>query len=122
MSFFWRLLRLAYLCIMARTDMQQLRCDICSIVGQIPRGRVLTYGDVARLAGYPNLSRQVGQLLATMPSSLHVPCHRVVNAAGRLAPHWPEQQTLLEAEGVKVEGCKDGSAKIRLKDYRWTIL
>lgn len=101
--------------------MQQLRSDISNIVAQIPRGHVLTYGDIARLAGCPHLSRQVGHLLSTMPSSLHLPCHRVVNAAGRLAPHWPEQRQLLEAEGVTVENGKDGIARIRLKEYRWAI-
>lgn len=106
---------------MARIDMQQLRYDIYIIVGQIPRGRVLTYGDIARLAGCPNLSRQVGHMLSTVPSYLHLPCHRVVNAAGRLAPHWPEQQRLLEAEGVTVETGKDGTPRIRVKDYRWMI-
>lgn len=106
---------------MAKTDMQQLRSDIYNIVGQIPCGRVLTYGDIARLAGYPRLSRQVGHLLSTVSPSLHLPCHRVVNAAGRLAPHWPEQQRLLEAEGVKVEPGKDGTARVRLKAYRWAL-
>lgn len=102
--------------------MQQLRSDVYNIVGQIPYGHVLTYGDIARLAGYPHLSRQVGHLLSTVPSSLHLPCHRVVNAAGRLAPHWPEQQPLLEAEGVTVESGKDGTARICLNRYRWGII
>ena len=101
--------------------MQQLRSDISNIIAQIPCGHVLTYGDIARLAGCPHLSRQVGHLLSTMPPSLHLPCHRVVNAAGRLAPHWPEQRQLLEAEGVTVETGKDGIARIRLKEYRWAI-
>ena len=106
---------------MAKSDVKQLKGDVYNIVRQIPRGQVLTYGDIARLAGHPHLSRLVGHLLSTVPSSLHLPCHRVVNAMGRLAPNWPEQQKLLEAEGVTVEAGKNGTARIRLKDYRWTI-
>ena len=107
---------------MEKNGTQQLRCDIYSIVSQIPFGKVLTYGDIAKLAGRPTLSRQVGHLLSVVPSSLHLPCHRVVNANGRLAPHWPEQRRLLEAEGVAVSSGKDGTAKIRLKAYHWAVM
>ena len=113
---------MVYLCNMARIDMQQLATDVYNIVGQIPRGWVLTYGDVARLAGYPNHSRLVGHLLSVVPSSLHLPCHRVVNARGRLAPNWPEQRQLLEREGVAVMTDSIGEARIRLKDYRWEVM
>jgi len=101
---------------------QQLREEVYNIVAQIPRGRVLTYGDVARLSGYPNHSRLVGRLLSAVPSTLHLPCHRVVNASGRLAPHWPEQQERLEAEGVEVKCGKDNTAKVNLKEYHWKVL
>lgn len=107
---------------MAKKDTQQLKTDVYNIVAQIPRGKVLTYGDIARLSGHPNLSRLVGHVLATVPSSLHLPCHRVVNASGRLAPHWPEQRQLLEAEGVVVKTNKVGVAAISLPRYRWTCI
>jgi methylated-DNA-protein-cysteine methyltransferase-like protein len=113
---------MVYLCNMARTDTQQLATDVYNIVGQIPRGRVLTYGDIARLAGCPNHSRLVGHLLSVVPSSLRLPCHRVVNASGRLAPNWPEQRLLLEREGVAVKTDNHGVARIRLKDYRWEVM
>ena len=105
---------------MAKKDTQQLKTDVYNIVAQIPRGKVVTYGDIARLSGHPNLSRLVGHVLATVPSSLHLPCHCVVNASGRLAPHWPEQRQLLEAEGVVVKTNKAGVAAISLPRYRWT--
>ncbi len=107
---------------MAKNDSQQLRSDVYNIVGQIPCGRVLTYGDIARLTGHPNLSRQVGHLLSSVPPSLHLPCHRVVNAKGRLAPHWPDQQRLLKAEGVVVKRGKNGTEEINLKKYRWDVI
>lgn len=42
----------------------------------------------------------MGKVLSNAALYGDYPCHRVVNRAGRTAPHWPEQQTLLEAEGV----------------------
>ena len=72
--------------------------EVCDIVAAIPAGRVATYGTIARLAGFPDHARHVGRVLAS--ASDGVPCHRVVNAAGRTAPGWSEQRALLEAEGV----------------------
>ena len=71
---------------------------VYEMVSQIPLGRVATYGQLAFLAGFPRRARMAGRALSFAPPGL--PCHRVVNRAGRTAPHWPEQQTLLEAEGV----------------------
>ena len=78
-----------------------LREVVYEIVAQIPQGRVLTYGAIARLAGYPNHSRLVGRVMRGAPDG-QLPCHRVVSASGRLAPHFPTQASLLAAEGVKL--------------------
>ena len=93
---------------------------VYTMVSKIPRGRVATYGQIARLAGNPRASRIVGCALHTCPASSGIPCHRVVNREGRLAPAdafgGPEvHRSLLEAEGVPVsgEGCVD------LKNYCW---
>lgn len=83
---------------------------VYDIVKEIPAGNVVTYGQIARLAGYPQASRRVGQALFHAPDERRLPCHRVVNSSGRLAPGWyEEQRRLLEAEGVafKKNGCVD---------------
>ena len=93
---------------MDRIDAQQLKADVYNIVGQIPFGRVLTYGDIARLAGYPNLSRMVGHILSTVPPSLRLPCHRVVNASGLSSnSYWKPKEYL------------SGRAKTARLRYRW---
>ena len=81
--------------------------EVYDIVAQIPAGRVATYGQLARLVGMPGYARRVGRALAAAPKGL--PCHRVVNAAGRTAPGWTQQRELLEAEGVRFRpgGCVD---------------
>lgn len=66
-------------------------------------GEVVSYGDVAEIAGYPRRARAVGRLLAT--TEVEVPWWRVVRADGRLATEPPgEQAALLRAEGVTVRG------------------
>ncbi len=81
--------------------------EVYDVVAQIPAGRVATYGQLARLVGMPGYARRAGRALASAPEGL--PCHRVVNAAGRTAPGWTEQRELLEAEGVRFRpnGCAD---------------
>jgi len=66
-------------------------------------GEVVSYGDVAEIAGYPRRARAVGRLLAT--TDVEVPWWRVVRADGRLATEPSgEQAALLRAEGVTVRG------------------
>jgi methylated-DNA-protein-cysteine methyltransferase related protein len=77
------------------------------VVCAIPRGRVSTYGAVARAAGLPGRARQAGYALKVAPRALHLPWHRVVATGGRIA--FPagsaahrEQARRLRAEGVAV--------------------
>lgn len=77
---------------------------VWALVKKVPVGKVTTYGAIARVLGNPRLSRQVGWALHANFSS-DVPCHRVVNRDGRLAPNFAfdgaaEQRRRLEVEGV----------------------
>lgn len=94
--------------------------EVYNIVRQIPEGRVASYGQIALLAGNPRASRAVGYALHSNPLPGVIPCHRVVNRAGRLAPAFAfggqdEQRRLLEAEGVAVSD--DGFVSMEL--YGW---
>lgn len=78
---------------------------IYEAVKLIPCGRVMSYGQVARLAGNPRGARAVGFALHRNPQPGVIPCHRVVFRDGSLAPGFAfggpdEQRRLLEAEGV----------------------
>lgn len=88
-------------------------------VREIPRGKVATYSDIARISGVGS-PRLVGSCLHVNPYPQSVPCHRVVNAAGRLAPTFAfggaeKQREMLEEEGVKF--LKD---LVDLSQSRWT--
>lgn len=75
--------------------------EILSVVEEIPEGKVASYGQIARLIGRDNNARLVGKVLSQADVYGEYPCHRVVNHAGRLAPHFREQRELLLAEKVK---------------------
>ena len=89
--------------------------EVLSVVGEIPYGRVATYGQIAELIGREKNARLVGKILSCAELYGEYPCHRVVNTAGRTAPGFSEQRERLEAEGVKFKpnGCVD------MKNYRW---
>lgn len=93
----------------------ELIYEILSAVEEIPEGKVASYGQIARLIGREKNSRLVGKVLSMAEYYGKYLCHRVVNSAGRLAPGFDEQRSLLENEGVefKENGCVD------MKKYGW---
>lgn len=88
---------------------------VLSAVEEIPEGKVATYGQIARLIGYPKNARLVARVLSHAEYYGDYPCHRVVNASGRLAPGWAAQATLLQTEGVALID----ATHVSLKLYRW---
>ena len=81
---------------------------IYEVVKQIPCGKVATYGQVAMIAGNPRWARVVGYALHNNPDPSIIPCHRVVNREGRVAPGYAFggsgiQKDLLEKEGIVFE-------------------
>lgn len=58
--------------------------EVYAVVRDIPAGKVISYGEIAALLGKPQCSRMVGRSLKQVPLDLNLPCHRVVNAQGRL--------------------------------------
>src|SRR5215470_8695496 len=92
------------------------------LVSQIPKGKVVTYGQVATLLGAPRAARAVGTALRYLPRPLSrtVPWQRVINAAGGISlrgdvVRTEEQRWLLENEGIEF----DRHGKVNLKKYRW---
>lgn len=82
-----------------RYDREDFRRQVYQVVRAIPRGRVLSYGGIARLIGHPSHARAVGTALKNAPEG--IPCHRVVDSRGRIVPGWAHQRELLEGEGVR---------------------
>lgn len=103
---------------MARVSSYQRYYDV---VRRVPRGRVTTYGTVAREAGLPGRARQVGYAMAALGDGHDVPWHRVINAKGEISPRAGGspfasiQRSLLEAEGVAF----DARGRIDLERFGW---
>ena len=80
---------------------------IYEAVKKIPRGKVATYGQVAKMAGNKKMARAVGNALHKNPDPEKIPCDRVVNAKGELAGEFAfggegAQAKLLQADGIVV--------------------
>jgi len=79
--------------------------DVWAALRRVPRGRVVTYGELAALAGRPRAARAVGAACGSNPVPLLVPCHRVVAAGpsiGGFGGHLDLKRALLEREGSVV--------------------
>ena len=93
---------------------------VYKVVSQIPCGKVATYGQIATLLGQPQSARIVGFAMKAAPEELKLPCHRVVNKLGELAPdhafgHKIIQRTILKSEGVTF--ISDG--RINMEKHLW---
>lgn len=79
---------------------------VIQIILSIPPGKVMTYGQIAGLAGSPRAARQVVRILHSMSNKYHLPWHRVINSKGEIAVRddesFQEQILNLEIEGVEV--------------------
>ncbi|GGE30703.1 6-O-methylguanine DNA methyltransferase [Pullulanibacillus camelliae] len=99
--------------------MQAFTYRVIAIIQQIPEGRVMTYGQIARLAGSPRAARQVVRILHSCSQNYQLPWHRVINAKGEIALKEEEQvflqKTLLESEGLHFTTAN----AIDLTDYQY---
>jgi methylated-DNA-protein-cysteine methyltransferase-like protein len=101
-------------------DPDERATRILAVIDSIPRGRVATYGQVAREAGLGRRARFVGRILAQLAPASELPWHRVVNAAGQISLRPGRgaalQRRLLAREGVRF----DGKGRIDLARFGWS--
>ena len=91
---------------------------VYKLVKQIPRGRVLSYGALAKLLRLKGGARSAGRAMSATPQGKGIPWHRVLNAAGKIVirePYSGLQRKLLESEGIEVI-----ENRVRMKTYLWT--
>jgi len=93
---------------------------VWEIVSSIPKGKVMTYGQIAALAGYPGSAQVVGWILHYTPPELNIPCQRVVNRFGGLASGYGwggvySHKKDLEKDGVEVRE----DFTVDLQKYQW---
>ncbi len=91
---------------------------VYKLVKQIPRGRVLSYGAVAKALRLKGGARSAGRAMSATPQGKGIPWHRVLNAAGKIVirePYSSLQRRLLESEGIEVI-----ENRVKMKTYLWT--
>jgi len=101
----------------AHTD--ERRTAVYLVLADIPRGMVISYGELAALAGLGRAARWVGRTLSQLPADTCLPWHRVIGSGGRLSlaadtPAGTEQRARLRAEGVAVHG-----SRVDMRRYGW---
>lgn len=85
--------------------MQEFEQHIFTVLFHLPAGKLMTYGRLAKSAGYPNHARQVGRILSRLPKNTKLPWFRVVSSAGKISLRgdaFIDQKRLLEKEGMTV--------------------
>ncbi|PMH45037.1 hypothetical protein BCU68_11395 [Vibrio sp. 10N.286.49.B3] len=92
--------------------------QVFAVIQQIPHGKVTTYGEIAKMAGFPGYARQVGKALSHLPTDSKLPWFRVINSKGEISLQgcsFERQKRQLESEGIKISD----SGKIKLRQYKW---
>lgn len=101
--------------------MNEFSIRVIKIIKSVPKGKVLSYGRVALLAGSPYAARQVGWLLNSSSSKYDLPWHRIVNSKGKISLKdeisFIEQKERLVSEGITFKN-RD---TINIKEYMWDI-
>ena len=90
---------------------------VWQVVNSIPVGQIATYGQIARLAGYPQNARLVGRILSKLPKNTRLPWHRVVNSQGKISNPSPERQL----DRLATEGVTPVNGRINLRLYGWDV-
>jgi methylated-DNA-protein-cysteine methyltransferase-like protein len=96
------------------------RDSVLKVVSLVPKGKLVSYGQVAAMAGRPRAARQVGWILHGLPEGAKIPWQRVINAKGYIPSKGRvnealEQMLLLRAEGIEV----NDDCTLDLDRYRW---
>ncbi|WP_261844724.1 MGMT family protein [Aliamphritea ceti] len=101
---------------MAVNEMHQ---RVWQVLGQIPAGKVVTYGQVAELAGLPGQSRMVGRCLGKLPEGSQLPWHRVINSQGKISLPVGSESYDCQVGRLQEEGVAVINGRIKLSVYRW---
>lgn len=95
------------------------RESVYNLTRQIPKGKVATYGQLARLAGKPKAARAVGGFMRTNPDAPHTPCHRVVSSTGNLTGYSGDGGVNKKMHMLITEGVEFNGKKVDLANSQW---
>jgi O-6-methylguanine DNA methyltransferase len=91
------------------------------VTRQIPKGKVATYAQVARLAGSPGAARAVGMCMRNNPDAPDTPCHRVVASDGSLRGYSAGEGLSTKKRMLIAEGIKFNGDRVDLRESQWVV-
>jgi len=97
--------------------MQEFKQNIYTLLSYLETGKLTTYGQLAKRAGFPHHARHVGKVLSALPKETRLPWHRVVNSQGKISltgDSFLKQKIALEKEGFHIS---DDGKIIKFKQY-----
>lgn len=97
--------------------MNKLDAAVYKKLTQVPKGKVTTYGELAKAVGLKNGQRVIGQIMNRNPFPVVIPCHRVVKSDGKVGGYFYGEKVktkMLSNEGIPI---KDG----KIKDWEKTV-
>ena len=99
--------------------MNELSKKVYEYLLKIPKGKVVTYGQIATYLGNPRLARVVGNILHNNPDENKYPCYKVVNAKGRLAPSFAFGGADVQKQRLQADGIEVYDDMVDLSKYQW---
>ena len=92
---------------------------VYKITREIPRGKVATYGQIAKLSGNQKAARAVGMFMRMNPDAPHTPCHRVVASDGKLTGYSGDGGTITKEKMLLSEGVVFKGKQVNLELSQW---
>lgn len=93
--------------------------QVYRILQSIPKGQVVTYGQIAEMLGSNHYARTVGNILHSNPDGEKYPCYKVVNSKGHLAHRYAFGGIEKQKEKLVSDGIEVVNYKVNLKKYQW---
>ncbi len=90
-----------------------------AVIQAIPKGRLCSYGDIAKLAGLPGQARRVGRLLSQLPADSSLPWFRIVNSQGKISFSRDSEAYHRQLKYLIDEGSADVNGKLLWQQRRW---
>ncbi len=100
--------------------MNDFREKVYEITREIPKGKVATYGQIAKIVGKPKAARAIGAFMRINPDAPHTPCHRVVSSNGALTGYSGVGGVKQKREMLIKEGVNFNGEKVDLIKSQWS--
>jgi O-6-methylguanine DNA methyltransferase len=100
--------------------MNDFREKVYEITREIPKGKVATYGQIAKIVGKPKAARAIGAFMRMNPDAPHTPCHRVVSSVGVLTGYSGVGGVKQKREMLIKEGVNFNGEKVDLIKSQWS--